>query len=184
MKSERFSFLLPASLLLTALIPLFAATSQGQNSEADRNDRGPKQLVCSLSLFLSFDSNDVIGNVAHIEGRGLTTCRNAQGFTTDAPVFADIDATVKGVVPSGESSFSINASTFVIPREIGQINDVFDTRDFSWTDRTKADPTLVFRGRRNDLVLETKLTSATTQLSQIEIQSMRLRFDESAPDFD
>ncbi|MES2855483.1 MAG: hypothetical protein V4692_06460 [Bdellovibrionota bacterium] len=170
-------------LILTALLPLFAATSQGQSLSSERsNDRQPSQLVCSLSMFFSFDADDVVGNVVHIEGRGLTTCKNDQGFSTEAPVFADLDAKIDGQLIPGETAFSANASTFVIPREIGQIADVYETRSFSWNEN-KAEPVAVLRGRKHDLVLELKLNSVTSTIELLNVEGVRIRFDDTAPDF-
>jgi hypothetical protein len=178
---KSISWMIPAVLAAVLLSVGAARTAEGQARNVD-TERKPSQLVCSLSLFLSFQSADVIGNTVHIEGRGLTSCRNDQGFTTEAPVFADVDAKLIGPAAAGETAFSMNSSAFVIPRELNQITDIYETRDFSWSSANKETPTILFRGRQHDLVLEAKLASVTTSIRQLQIESMRIRFDESAPD--
>lgn len=145
-------------------------------------DRASTNLTCQLSAFFSFDGSDNIGDILKTEGRGLLNCKNDQGFSTELPVFADLDAKVVATLAnSGELSFSANSSAFVIPREVNQLQDHYDVRPFSWNDPASQTPALLFRGDKHDLVIEMKMNSSTQALNRIEITGLTLRFDDSAP---
>ena len=165
-----------STLVLLASMPI--------NSHSAPPQREPSQLICSMSIFFSFDSDEVISDHAHVEGRGLTSCKSEQGFSIDTPIYADLEIKLSGPVAPGETTFSANSEKFVIPREIAQIDDRFEARKFSWTDHSKMQPTILFRGLRHDLAVEMKLSSTTTRLEKISFDSMRVRFDESAPDLE
>lgn len=145
-------------------------------------ERASSNLTCQMSAFFSFDDSDNVGSILKTEGRGLLSCKNDQGFLTEMPVYADLDArVVQSLANSGELSFSANSSAFVIPREVSQLQDEYAVRPFSWNDPTASTPSLLFRGDKHDLVIEMKLNSSTQALSRIEITKMNLRFDDSAP---
>ncbi len=176
-----------AALSLLALV-FTASVGRGQSDPAARRalgsrvERGSTDLTCQLSSFFSFDGSDNVGATLRTEGRGLLTCKNDQGFTTELPVFADLEARVtQNIANSGELSFSANSSAFIIPREVSQLQDRYDVRPFSWNDPASSNPALLFRGDKHDLVIEMKLTSSTQALNRIEITRLNLRFDDSAP---
>ena len=160
------------------------------------------EMVCNLSLFFSVDPEvrlDHQGGLTTLDGRGLMSCKNDQGFTTELPVMADLEADLPKIPSRGpasftpdtgtadkspnEISFSGNSDRFVIPREVNQIYDVYDVRNFSW-DRheSKTEPSVLFRGSRNDLVVSLKLNSKTSNLQGLKVKSMRLSFDDKAPE--
>lgn len=173
------------STTVFATTPIFndlrARQLMGSRGSADATDQAESQMICTISTFFSIDANEQVSGTMHIDGRGLASCKNAQGFTTEVPVFADL--TVRAVgnwANAGELSFSANSSAFVIPREIGQIQDKYVLKPLSGNNSK----TLLFEGSSHDLVIEEKLTTATDALQKIEITGMSLRFDESAPTLD
>ena len=142
-------------------------------------------LVCSLSAFFSTDPADRFATHVRLDGRGLVSCRNDQGFSSEFPVVVDVEADVpEGLLKKpGEVSFSGNTAPFVVPREAGQLQDEYEIRPYGWNQ--KMDPTspeVLFRGRRHDLVIQMKLTSQTSALAGLNVTKLRLHFDETAPD--
>ncbi len=170
----------------------------GEDVAQDREQTRTDELVCNLSLFFSVDPDDGLKakNVTHLDGRGLLSCKNGQGFATELPVLADLEAAMPNVtrapasVPleapkTTEISLSGNTTPFVISREVNQIYDVYTARQFSWEkSQPAAEPTMTFRGKRNDLVIAMKLTSKTSNLAGFDIKSLKLSFDDQAPDLD
>ena len=149
---------------------------------ATANNRSTAQMICTVSSFFSIDSNEQVNGTIHIEGRGLASCKNDQGFTTEVPVFADLEAKAVGNwANAGELSFSANSSSFIIPREIGQIQDRYTVKTFASDLADKTNPTVLFQGAQHDLVIDMKLSSATDAFQKIEMTGLTLRFDENAP---
>jgi hypothetical protein len=204
MKSKMESKFLGPILTLLALT-MVALSSHAQLEyrigkkiqNASFSDGRSSELVCSMSLFFSVDPDDSLlqnGGATKLDGRGLMSCKNDQGFTSELPILADVEAdlpkTLRKVttasgdnsVPS-EVSFSANSSSFVIPREVNQIYDVYNVRTFSW-DKSPGpgEVSLTFRGTRNDLVVGMKLNSRSANLSELKVKSLRLSFDDQAPD--
>lgn len=140
------------------------------------------QMICTLSLFFSFDGTDKVGPQLAAEGRGLATCENDQGFTTELPVHAALKAEPLGeFVNTGELSFSANSSAFVVPRELNQIQDFYKIRTYA--SNYGPTNTVVFRGGSHDLVIEMKLSTATQAFQKVKLNSLSLSFDENAPSF-
>jgi hypothetical protein len=164
------------------LIALMLGASTGNTAT---NETETKALVCTLSSFFSFDRNEVIGDTVRIGGRGLLECKSDQGFSMQEPIIGDLVVKVRGELPEGEIALSGNSSAFVIPRDQGQLQDLYRSRDFGWTaqndDKSRK---LVFRGVANDLVIEMNLTSINSPLVELEIESLRLHYDDEAPDLD
>lgn len=173
-----------------ALVALMLGSSTGRSATgADSADvavaepNGTRALVCSMSSFFSFDRNEVIGDTVRIGGRGLLDCKNGEGFTLEEPVVVDLVVKIRGDIPKGEVALSGNTAAFVIPRDPGQLQDLYHSRDFGWT--TKTDDKyrkIVFRGVANDLVIEMNLTSLNSPLFDLDIESLRIRYDDEAPD--
>lgn len=168
---------------------------------ASFSEKRSSELVCTMSLFFSVDPDERLlsGHTAanastKLDGRGLMSCKNDQGFTSELPILADLEAdlpsslrvvnTINGedTVPT-EVSFSANSSPFVIQREVNQIYDVYSVRTFSW-DKAPAngEAALTFRGNRNDLVIGVKIASRSSNLNGLKVKSLRLSFDDQAPD--
>lgn len=144
-----------------------------------------KGLVCDASFFFSFDRNEVIGDLVRVNGRGLLACKNDHGFSMEEPVIGDLELQVDGELPEGEIALSGNTSAFVIPRDSAQLQDLYRTRDFSWTAASMGDDDakFVFRGVANDLVIEMKLNSNDASVApMLGVRSLRLYYDDSAPD--
>lgn len=142
-------------------------------------------LICTISSFYSVDANEQISDTIRIEGRGLAVCRNDQGFSTDIPVSSVITARAVGDwTNAGEISFSGNSSSFVVPRDIGQMQDTYDIKPFASDLADQSAPTILFGGRRHDLMIEMRFSSSTQAFQKIDITSMSLHFDESAPTLD
>jgi hypothetical protein len=163
--------------LTFALFLANAATVHGKESV----------LICTMSVFFSLDpDNGLIAKdrKTFVEGRGLLSCKNEFGFTTEVPVVADLKAKLpERRLAEGEFTFSGNTSPFVIHGELNQVKDHYHAREFSWLKEKEADdPALLLRGMRHDLVLEMKLTSNLLGLRDIHFSSMSLKFDEAAPD--
>jgi hypothetical protein len=171
-----------ATSLIIAKSPLGSATTSGST------EKRVSEFSCSLSAFISVDSDEVIGNQAHFDGRGLVTCNNEHGFATEVPVLVEFDAEVpKSMLGRGEIAISANSSTFVVQREINQLQDTYNTRPAQSaaavsTPEISDQPTLLLRGIRHDLVIELKLKSVTSQLSGLKVTQIQLRLDEGAPD--
>ena len=177
----------------------------GRLATLGTDDRRSSELVCTMSLFFSMDrdktvsaqlASQKISTVAELDGRGLLSCKNDQGFTTETPVLADLEADLPVLanlsdadtvtdVPSNEVSFSANTEPFVVPREVNQIYDVYTVRDFSWEKPASSGAvSLTFRGGRNDLVIGMKVNSRKSNLTGLKVKSLRLSFDDDAPDLD
>lgn len=154
-------------------------------STARTETNGPRALVCTVSAFFSFDRDDVIGDTVLIGGRGLLQCRNDEGFTLEEGILTDLELKVRGPLPEGEIALSGNTSAFVVPRDPGQLQDLYRSRDFGWTKREHDHTrTLVFRGVANDLVIEMTLASRASPLVDLGVESLRIHYDDSAPDLD
>jgi hypothetical protein len=177
----------PSSLILARQEQRTSAPERATQTRRSTN------LVCSMNAFFSVDASDhalkKMGKIAleHIDGRGLLTCQNDQGFTTEYGIVADMDVEFQ----SGKtSSFAISAETqpFVIPREVSQIHDVYSIRN-ALTESANplrlpaSKPVILFRGREHDLLFEMNFTSRNQDLSTFKVNRLSLRFDDSAPDF-
>lgn len=140
------------------------------------------QMICSVSSFFSVDSNEQVGDRIKVEGRGLATCKNDQGFTTEVPIKTEIDAKVVGSwANAGELSFSANSSSFILSREIGQLQDVYRVKLFaSEIEKSR----YFFEGTDHDVMMDVKLSSSTDALQKVQVQEMNIRIDENAPDLD
>ena len=193
---------------LTALIFSLLAFAQPSQAEieyrigkriqnASFSEKRTSELVCSMSLFFSVDPDDRLlhnGGTTKLDGRGLMSCKNDQGFTSELPILADLEAdlpkSLKAVnavegddTVTTEVSFSANSSPFVIQREVSQIYDVYNVRTFSWDKApVGGEVALTFRGNRNDLVVGMKIASRSSNLTGMKIKSLRLSFDDQAPD--
>ena len=163
------------------LIAFLFTSSIGQGQDPAKS-KTSHELICTISAFFSIDANEQVADAIHIEGRGLASCKNDQGFSTDVPVSAIVNARAMGNwANAGELSFSGNSSSFVIPREIGQLQDTYAIKTFASDLSDKATPTILFGGAQHDLMIEMKFSSATQAFEKIEITSMSLHFDETAP---
>ncbi len=174
------------SFAFFALIALMLGASTARTeTNVQVNQSTERALVCTLSSFFSFDRDDLVGDTVRIGGRGLLECRNDEGFSMEEPIVADLVAKVRGELPEGEIALSGNSSAFVIPRDQGQLQDLYRSRDFGWTAKMNdKERKLVFRGVANDLVIELNLTSINSPLVELEVESLRLRYDDTAPDLD
>lgn len=146
--------------------------------------RSQSSLMCTISAFFSTQPENRMGLASRIDGRGLLSCRNDQGFQTEAPVQLDLEAAWPSDLQSGgEIAFSGNTSVFVVPREISQIQDHYTVREFERDAKPSSSvPAVLFKGRRHDVVIEMRLTSQTARLNDVRVKALGLRFDESAPD--
>jgi hypothetical protein len=203
--SFKYFGLVCSSLVVALVVSLAAFSAQAQLEyrigkriqNAAFSDSRSSELVCSMSLFFSVDPDDRLlpsGGPTKLDGRGLMSCKNELGFTSELPILAELEAdlpkalrkvtTVNGEdsVPS-EVSFSANSSSFVIPREVNQIYDIYNVRSFSWDKSPSAgELALTFRGTRNDLVIGMKINSRSSNLSELKVKTIRLSFDDQAPD--
>jgi hypothetical protein len=142
-------------------------------------ERRTQQMSCTLSIFFSVQPENRMRITSHLDGRGLLTCNSGQGFSTEVPVMADLEATLPSDFKMiSEIAVSGNSTVFTIPREISQIQDVYTVRDIS--NRADSAPVL-FRGKRNDIIMELKLSSQNSHAQSIQVKSMVVRFDETAP---
>jgi hypothetical protein len=147
--------------------------------------RATQQMICNVSAFYSIDANEQVSDVIRIEGRGLATCKNDQGFATDVPVSTSMTARAVGNwANAGELSFSANSSSFVVPRELAQMQDSYSIKPYASDLNDKFTPTVLFGGEQHGLIIEMKFSSATQAFQRISIQSMTIHFDESAPTLD
>jgi len=190
MLNSRWNVLSWASPFVAISLMAFLFTSSiGQGQSPSMNDssraKTSHEMICTISAFFSIDSNEQIASSIRIEGRGLATCKNDQGFSTDVPVSAVVNAKAMGSWSNaGELSFSGNSASFVIPREIGQLQDTYSIKSFASDLNDKTSPTLLFEGAQHDLMIEMKLSSTTHAFEKIEITGMNLHFDEAAPTLD
>jgi hypothetical protein len=145
-------------------------------------------LICTLSAFFSTDLSPHLHSKSknerlRLEGRGLISCKNDQGFSTELPVLADLEAKFpEPPALESEFSFSGNSSPFVVSGDINKVHDRYHAQSRSWLKKNPTTPALLFRGMRHDLVMEMTLTSPLPGLSRLEVTGMRLHFDDSAPD--
>jgi hypothetical protein len=147
-------------------------------------------LICTLSAFFSTDLSAHVHSRAkakeeriRLEGRGLISCKNDQGFSTELPVLVDLDAKFpEPPALESEFSFSGNTSPFVVSGDINKVHDRYHSQTHSWLKKSPTTPAFLFRGMRHDLVMEMTLTSPLPGLSKLEATGLRLHFDDSAPD--
>lgn len=178
--------------LLSLLAGLFFFVSAGNGQlpsfsmramavQSPQTDR-VSQLVCSVSAFFTMIPGDQVLPETTLDGRGLLSCSNDQGFSTELPVLIDFVAELPKSLQNGEEiSFSGNSSTFVIPRDITQFEDIYEARAYSWAHQGD-EPVLLLRGKNHDLVIELRLTSKTHALRDLKVTGFDLKLDESAPD--
>ena len=182
--SKRWIVLSWISPFLAFGVVAFLFTSSIGQGSPSRSARSASQLICTVSSFFSIDANEQAAGTIHVEGRGLASCKNEQGFVTETPVFADLDARVVGNwANAGELSFSANSSSFVIPQEIAQIQDSYTPKTFG-QELDRPSPTVLFEGAQHNLMIDMKLTTSTDAFQKLEITSLKLRFDENAPTLD
>jgi hypothetical protein len=168
--------------LAAAAFLLTASIGQGQSPRAAANGAVSQQLICTISAFFSVDSDEHLAGPLQIEGRGLASCKNDQGFRTDLPVSLLLQARAVGDwTNAGELSFSANSSSFVIPREIAQLQDSYRVKSFASDFSDPSSPTLLVEGTEHDLIMDVRLSSSTAALQRIEIAGFTLGFDETAP---
>lgn len=167
----------PARTAASVLLP----SARGQNANESRRT---SELVCDLSAFFSIDAADRMKPTTKLDGRGLMSCQNEQGFTSEVPILADLEVELpKDAAPEGEVSLSGKSSTFVIPRDIAQLQDTYTPHQITRGPASVADDSQVLlRGRHHDLVIEMALTSQAQAAQKIHVKSMHLRFDDAAPD--
>jgi hypothetical protein len=142
-------------------------------------------LICTVSSFYSIDTNEQTPGSIRIEGRGLATCKNDQGVSNEIPVSSVITARAVGNwANAGELTFSANSASFAIPRDLTQMQDVYEIKRYASDLNDRSAPMALFSGTQQGLVIEMRFTSTTQALSKIELTSMALHFDESAPTLD
>ena len=164
------------------LVPERAISPLKPAPQLTADERRPSQLTCNISAFISADRDDMYRSRLIFEGRGLLTCQNENGFTSELPLSVELEGDVTQVPTRGtEISLSGNSSTFVIPREINQIQDSYSLREVSPISKT-SEPRVLLRGNRHDLVIEMKLSSRTNTIEHLKVSSLKLRFDDSAPE--
>jgi hypothetical protein len=191
---------LKLSGLATVIVILVAGTSVGLGQglrraasliQAPSSERRTSQLICTMSLLFSAEPGDRHLKRASLDGRGLLSCQNDQGFATEYPVRADMETSLPPASKSGPEQLAISAdsSAFVIPREVFQLQDTYSVRggivsfatDIARPGR-EAKPTVLLRGQNHDLVIELGLKGRDQNLEGLKIMSLKLRFDNTAPD--
>ncbi len=155
------------------------------NSEAQSPNTRTLPLVCTISGLFSFDGATVVNRSVIAEGRGLLSCRNDNGFATDYAIHGQLKMYVpEAVRDKGDIVISAESRAFVIPREIGQIQDFYHVRLSPHALTANSfEPNLLFRGSRQDLAIEMKLTLHDPIMSEFDFRGLDLRFDDTAPDF-
>ena len=173
-------------LVAVALLAFLFTSSIGQTQGRSSKARAIEQpLICNISAFYSIDANAQVSDALQIEGRGLATCKNEQGFSTESPISVVISARALGsLTNAGELSLSGNSSSFVIGRELSQMQDRYELKPFASDFNDKSSPTLLFVGQEHQVIIEMHFTSATQAVRKLEIVSMAIHFDETAPTLD
>jgi len=144
-----------------------------------------RNWMCTLSLFFSMDHNEQVSLNPEMDGRGLVSCRNNEGFQTDYPVLADmkleqtpdLQRTVTKDL-TNEFTVSVNSGSFVITREIADLQDQFEPKSIS----SSSSPGLLMMGQHNEVAFNINMTSRNRPIRELKIKSMNLHFDNSAPD--
>jgi hypothetical protein len=160
-------------------------------------ERRASTLTCELSAFFSMDPAEQVGVEVTLDGRGLMTCRNDQGFSTEFPVMADLGVLVpKGTVQTSEFTLSANSESFIIPQDISQLQDTYSIHSATAENADRATPThlslapgaaafnqpLRLDGKNHELVIELRLTTRSQPISGLRVTTLNIRFDDSAPD--
>lgn len=181
--THRSSFIAVIIIILLGLFVPLLAPGRSNEKSSDKSHQSSTRLVCSMSAFFSVESGDAVVPVSDLDGRGLISCTTDQGFSTEYPVLFDLKAELPpGVLKNGEITFSGNSSSFVVPRDIGQIEDSYRIRVLDLEQRLNKPMTLVLRGKKHDLVIEMKFTSQIANQAPIKVRTLSLHFDDSAPD--
>lgn len=182
MPQNRWTVLSWTSPFLALALIVFLFTSSIGQGQAPLRGRASQQLICTISSFFSIDAGEQVSGVLEIEGRGLANCKNDQGFSTDVPISATLSArATRDLTNAGELSFSGNSSSFVVNREIGQLQDTFVVKPYVSDVNDKSTPTVVFEGAHHDLIMEMKFSSTTDAFQKIQVTNLALHFDENAP---
>lgn len=164
------------SIIFTVLIIVFPLFSWAQS------DRERSSLTCRLSAFMTADRESVTDKPLRFEGRGILTCRNGGGFTSELPLQIDLlaDADTSKLPGATEIALSGNSSPFVVPRDVNQIQDSYRTHaSSSGSERTSSKALL--RGNRHDVLIELSFSSHLAPVEDLQVISMDLRLDEKSP---
>ena len=154
------------------------------------------QMVCSMSAFFSFTSEDALSKNQErgpriLDGRGLLSCRSDQGFASEIPIQLSLTAELPTSVQKlSEIAISGNTSSFVLPQEASQMEDTYVVRDGLRAPAAESilssGAVVLFRGEHHGVTIEMKLTSQKAMtggtISDLKVSGLRVRFDEEAPD--
>lgn len=142
--------------------------------------RETSSLTCQMTAFMTADREAAPDKPLKFVGRGLLTCRNERGFTSELPVHIDLVAdTDNSAVPAGEIALSGTSLPFVVPREVTQLQDSYQPQISNSGDDNSLKTLL--RGRRHDLLIEINFSSHLTPIKGLSIISMELRLNEKTP---
>jgi len=146
-----------------------------------RTEREHSSLTCRLSAFMTADRAFTQDKPIKFEGRGLLTCRNGGGFTSELPLQIELLANADLSKTSGaEIALSGNSSPFAIPRDVNQIQDFYRPQ-FSASGGEGTSAKALLRGHRHDVLIELSFSSHLAPVKNLDVISMELSFDEKAP---
>ncbi len=141
--------------------------------------------TCNLSLFFSMEQNEQAALQPEAEGRGLLNCKNREGFQTDYPVIAEMKveqtAELQAVLHQAvqnELTISMVSGQFSITREIMDVQDSYISKKL--TSNVQND--LLMLGEHSQVAFNLAVTSRNRPISSIGVKSMKLHFDNEAPE--
>lgn len=161
------------SLVFALLILTFTRATLAQTERSS--------LICRLSAFMTADREPNQDKPIKFEGRGLLTCRNGGGFTSELPLQIELLANADlSKIPGTEIALSGNSSPFAIPRDVNQIQDSYRPQ-FSTSGGEGTNAKALLRGHRHDVLIELSFSSHLAPVRDLNVISMELSFDEKAP---
>lgn len=144
-------------------------------------ERRTTPLICTLSAFFSGDAGNFVPSQMKLEGRGILSCKNDGGFSTELPVEGSIDVDARQAPKEGtEVTISGNSAPFVLTREVNQIQDTYAAREQT-SGSSQKDPSYLLSGNKTDTLIDLKISSKTSPIAMLRVKSMHLKTDESAP---
>ncbi len=174
--------LVPA-LLVAFFASLWALTSSSESRTA--------LWTCELDAFVVSDASQKIKRRPELDGRGLVSCRNVNGFDLRLPVEAKVKVSRGSpAIPPEQMKLTIDSVPFVVGRDLDQLYD-FYTRQTELGNGGAATAgtvagfvsgiTLV--GERAGLLLPVRVALPPESAGAgLHVEDLRLDFDSSAPD--
>jgi hypothetical protein len=140
--------------------------------------------VCEMNVDFPMNESDRNEKYSKINGRGIVSCHNDEGFSTEVPVVAELHWRLNSTNPSLSSEPAVRVKTkpFVIGRDPDQIYDQYLVHMNNGPSAAQdGQSTLLLKGRKNQLIMALTFAGSAEQLKALQVSDMQLSFDDHAP---